>query len=126
MPAVELDLAISFRGLLSLLIAFICSLLWNRYTNGLQAIPGPFLASFTSLWKFYIVYTEQMPWRNTALHEKYGPLVRIGPSHISASSPEALSAVHVQKKGFQKVGSPFCGLAVKRMVLLKSILELDI
>ncbi|PQE04983.1 cytochrome P450 oxidoreductase protein [Rutstroemia sp. NJR-2017a BBW] len=31
------------------------------------------------------------------LHPKHGPLVRVGPNHISASSPEALRIIHVEK-----------------------------
>ena len=87
------------------LVSLICRVVYVRFFNGLYKIPGPTIASVTSLWKFYIVWREEMPWTNAALHEKYGPLVRIGPRHVSASSPEALNAVHVQKKGFQKVGS---------------------
>lgn len=85
-------------------IAFLVSYLaFNRYTHGLRRIPGPFLASITSLWKLHAVWREEWPWLNVDLHEKYGPLVRIGPKHVSASTPEALNAVYIQKKGFRKV-----------------------
>lgn len=89
-------------GLL-LVMVFGCRILYLRFFNGLYGIPGPLLASVTSLWKFYIVWSESMPWTDTALHCKYGPLVRIGPWHVSASSTEAFDQIYVQKKGFQKV-----------------------
>lgn len=80
-------------------------LTWNRYHNGLHTIPGPFLASVSSFWKASVVWREDMPRRNTLLHEKFGPLVRIGPNHVSASSAEALQAVHRAKTGLNKGGS---------------------
>ena len=76
-----------------------------RYCTGLAKIPGPFVASFTSLWKFYVVIKGEMPWVDTQLHEKYGDAVRIGPSHVSVASMEALNAVYVEKKGFSKVSN---------------------
>ncbi|CAN8104061.1 unnamed protein product [Discula destructiva] len=72
------------------------------YYHGLSNIPGPFLAKFTSLWKLAVIHQEQMPFVNTKLHEKYGPLVRIGPNHVSASSVEGIRAVHRSKTGFTK------------------------
>lgn len=86
-----------------LLVAIVSRFVYVRFFNGLYRVPGPFIASFTSLWKFYVVWSENMPWTNAILHEKYGPLVRLGPRHVSASSPEALSVIHVQRKGFQKI-----------------------
>lgn len=77
-------------------------LTWTRYHNGLHAIPGPLLASVSSYWKFNAIWCEDMPQRNTLLHEKYGPLVRIGPNHVSASSAEALQAIYRARSGFLK------------------------
>ena len=85
---------------LSLIVVY---LVRTRYRNGLHKIPGPFLASFTSLWKWDVVRREKMPFVNTKLHEKHGPLVRIGPNHISASSAESIQIVHRSKSGFTKV-----------------------
>ena len=74
----------------------------THYYHGLNKIPGPFLAGLTSLWKWDVVRREKMIWVNTELHEKYGPLVRIGPNHVSASSPESIQVIH-RAKGFTKV-----------------------
>lgn len=85
------------------LVLLLVYLLRTRYYRGLNKIPGPFLASITSLWKWHIVYQERMPFKNTELHEKHGPLVRIGPNHISASSAESIQVVHRARSGFTKV-----------------------
>jgi hypothetical protein len=85
------------------LILFFVYLVRTRYYHGLNKIPGPFLASITSLWKWNIVRQEKMPFINTELHEKHGPLVRIGPNHVSASSAESIQVVHRSRTGFTKV-----------------------
>lgn len=85
------------------LILVIILLLRTHYYHGLNKIPGPFLASVTCLWKWNVVRQEKMPFVNTELHEKYGPLVRIGPNHVSASSAESIHVVHRAKNGFTKV-----------------------
>lgn len=95
-PAVEV--------VISILIVLVLYLVRTRYCNGLNKIPGPFSASLTSLWKFQVVLKERMPFISTELHEKHGPLVRIGPNHISASSAESIQAVHRSRTGFTKSG----------------------
>ncbi|CAJ2510128.1 Uu.00g060280.m01.CDS01 [Anthostomella pinea] len=84
-----------------LTIAFL-SLIRTRYYHRLNRVPGPFLASLTSLWKWNAVRREKMAFINAELHEKYGPLVRIGPNHISASSAESIRVIHRSKNGFTK------------------------
>ncbi|EEQ85215.2 cytochrome P450 oxidoreductase [Blastomyces dermatitidis ER-3] len=73
---------------------FFVSCIWTRYSPGIRNVPGPFVASFSNLWKIYRVLQKDMAWRNIEVHEKYGPLVRIGPNHVSASDPEALKTIY--------------------------------
>lgn len=87
----------------SALVLILAYLVRTRYHGGLNKIPGPFLASLTSLWKWNIVRQERMPFVNTELHERHGPLVRIGPNHVSASSAESIQVVHRSRTGFTKV-----------------------
>lgn len=75
----------------------------SHYYHGLNKIPGPFIASLTSLWKWNAVRREEMHTISADLHEKFGPLVRIGPNHVSASSAEAINVVHRARTGFTKV-----------------------
>lgn len=82
-------------------------LLRTRY-NALRHIPGPFLASFSNAWRVASVYRQRMHIDNVAAHERYGPVVRIGPHHVSVSSPEAFSIVHASRTAFPKVCSLAC------------------
>ncbi|EAQ85262.1 hypothetical protein CHGG_09276 [Chaetomium globosum CBS 148.51] len=46
----------------------------NRYHNGLNKYPGPFLASLTDWWRFFDVYGRRPERSHIALHRKYGPV----------------------------------------------------
>lgn len=74
----------------------------NRYHNGLNKYPGPFLASLTDWWRFYDVYRRRPEWTHIALHKKYGPVVRLGPNVLSFADPESLKTIYGLNKGFIK------------------------
>jgi hypothetical protein len=83
----------------------------SHYYHGLNKIPGPFVAGLTSLWKWNAVRREEMHTISADLHDKFGPLVRIGPNHVSASSAEAINVVHRARTGFTKV----CSVALQAL-----------
>jgi len=78
----------------------------NRYRNGLNKYPGPFLASLTDWWRFYDVYKQRPEVTHRRLHAKYGDVVRLGPNTLSFSNPKALKTIYGLNKGFIKVGLP--------------------
>ncbi|KAL6716510.1 hypothetical protein ACLMJK_006077 [Lecanora helva] len=89
----------------------VISIAWTYFQHGLSRVPGPFLASITPIWKILTVWKEDAPRRSLALHKQYGPVVRVGPKHVSVSSPEALQLVYSFKTAFAKapmyaVGQP--------------------
>ena len=86
----------------SILFAF---LIRNRFHNGLNKYPGPFLASLTDWWRFYDVYKQRPEKTHRKLHAKYGDVVRLGPNTLSFADPAALKTIYGLNKGFIKVGS---------------------
>ncbi|PVH92510.1 cytochrome P450 [Periconia macrospinosa] len=50
----------------------------------LARVPGPKLAALSTLYEIYydLVQKGQLPWQLKRLHERYGPLVRIGPNEV--------------------------------------------
>lgn len=78
----------------------------NRYHNGLNKYPGPFLASLTDWWRFYDVYKQRPERTHIALHKKHGKIVRLGPNVLSFSDPEAAKTIYGLNKGFVKVFPP--------------------
>lgn len=52
--------------------------LWLR--PGLRNLPGPRIARFRYLYRLLMVYRGNGPSNYRLLHEKYGPIVRVGPN----------------------------------------------
>ncbi|KAI1488187.1 cytochrome P450 [Biscogniauxia mediterranea] len=85
-----------------ILLAVIARLVRNRYHNGLNKYPGPFLASLTDLWRLWDVYCQRPELTHQRLHAKYGDVVRLGPNTLSFADPKALKAIYGLNKGFIK------------------------
>lgn len=75
----------------------------NKYAYGIHRYPGPFLAGFTDLWRFFDAYGRRSEKTFIALHEKYGDVVRIGPNALSFADPKVLKTIYGLNKGFTKV-----------------------
>lgn len=69
----------------------------------LSAFPNAhFLAPLTPLWILWIKYTKRENRLRNALHEKLGPVVRVGPRELSICGTEGVKAVY--RGGFDKTG----------------------
>jgi cytochrome P450 len=74
--------------LLAILATRVLYALYTQLASPLRDVPGPFLARFTKLWFFNRVRRGKFHHDNIALHEKYGPIVRVGPDLFSISTPD--------------------------------------
>ncbi|KAI0030265.1 cytochrome P450 monooxygenase [Vararia minispora EC-137] len=89
--------------LLSLLTAVIVLVVpWAVDKRGLRRFPGPFFAQFTDFWLGSVASSGRRCETIYALHEKYGPLVRIAPNHVSLADPDALHAVYAHGSNLMK------------------------
>jgi hypothetical protein len=80
--------AMAWHQILPLSIVVLVSyIIYQRRFSPLAKVPGPFLASFTNLWWLRTVLRQHQHLDSLALHEKYGPLVRIGANHVYVSLP---------------------------------------
>ena len=111
---------LTLLGLLCLYILFV------RYRNGLREIPGPWSASISSIWRFTVVWRQDMPATSIKLHAKHGPLVRIGPHHVSVADPEAVKIIYGADSRYQKVPRQFqlCRVWLTRSARRHSIKQL--
>lgn len=73
-----------------------------RYRPGLRQIPGPFLASFSDLDRIISTAKGLCMNYHLKLHEQYGPLVRIGPKHVSFSDPSYIPVLYGINSKFWK------------------------
>jgi benzoate 4-monooxygenase len=85
--------------LLSLLL--VGYIIYMRFLHPLSKYPGPFLASLSNTWKAYYAYNLILHERLVSLHERYGPIVRIGPNHLHTWDGEAISPIY---KGGRQMG----------------------
>ncbi|RDW63194.1 cytochrome P450 [Aspergillus mulundensis] len=65
----------------------------RRYLSPLASIPGPPLASLTTLWKINEIIKGHTEETMLHLHQKHGPFVRIAPNEISIGRPSAIPAL---------------------------------
>lgn len=69
----------------------------------LKTIPGPFLAKFSNLWRFFNHYRQTHVETQEKLHKQYGDVVRLGPSTVSIADPALLKAIYSTRGTFLKV-----------------------
>jgi hypothetical protein len=74
--------------------ALLAILIINYFRNPLRKVPGPFWAKFSNLWLVYHTRQGKMHRKIIEVHEKYGPLVRLGPHEISTSDIDSLKVIY--------------------------------
>jgi hypothetical protein len=84
-------------------ISFNLVRLWLR----LRHIPGPRTAALTNLVRRSWVLTGDAHDIHTALHRKYGTVVRVGPNAVMVSQPKAIDTIYGFKNRLEKVYPPF-------------------
>ncbi|RMD41173.1 hypothetical protein DV735_g3942, partial [Chaetothyriales sp. CBS 134920] len=92
---------IVFTGVI---VFFIARLLYNKFQPGLSGIPGPFIAAYTKFWRLYDVWKGTAHLTAIELHRKHGPLVRIGPNHVSVADPDFIPVFYNIKGDYTKTG----------------------
>lgn len=73
------------------------------FRSGLRSLPGPFWAQFSGLYRLSLVHKGNGPENYRELHKKYGPMVRVGPSHVSVSDVAMLPVIYGIGSKFMKV-----------------------
>ena len=70
--------------------------------KALIIVPGPLAARFSNIW---LMWQSRRGKRFLAVHEahqKYGPVVRIQPNHVSIADDAAIQTVYGHGNGFTK------------------------
>ncbi|KAG4435700.1 hypothetical protein IFR05_008812 [Cadophora sp. M221] len=76
----------------------------NKHGNGIGRIPGPLLAAYSDWWRLWLVWRGRPEVAHIKLHEKYGPVVRLGPNMVSYSDPDAVKVIYALNAGYVKSG----------------------
>ncbi|KAF8633143.1 hypothetical protein AX17_004644 [Amanita inopinata Kibby_2008] len=75
---------------------------WLVDPRGIRSYPGPFLAKFSDIWLHFVSRTGHRSEYVHELHQKYGPIVRIAPNHVSIADPDALNVIYGHGNGALK------------------------
>ncbi|KAF9255151.1 cytochrome P450 [Marasmius fiardii PR-910] len=67
---------------------------WILDPYGYKKYPGPFVAHFSDAWLIWAATSGRRSEEVHKLHEKYGPIVRIAPNHLSIATSSALQTVY--------------------------------
>ncbi|KAI1047008.1 hypothetical protein LB505_013600 [Fusarium chuoi] len=74
----------------------------NAFKSPLRGLPGPWYTHFTHLiLKYHILAGNRVHYIH-AVHQRYGPVVRVSPGEVAVSDPEAFSKIHKIGSGFLK------------------------
>jgi hypothetical protein len=76
--------------------------IYRRYFHPLSKFPGPFWASITRWWMVSEIFSGEHEKHINALHEKYGPIVRIAPNEVAIADPHAVKVIYSTGGGFTK------------------------
>ncbi|OHE95127.1 hypothetical protein CORC01_09514 [Colletotrichum orchidophilum] len=88
---------------LLILTAALCILcLRVLFRPGLHAVPGPFLAKLTDLWRLVDVAQGHAHKTHLTLHAKHGQYVRLGPNVVSVQNVEVLKTIYSIKNAYKK------------------------
>lgn len=98
---VEALLQLSVWQITASLVAFFVvlssSILYYRMLSPrhpLHHIPGPLAARASQLWLFWVVYKGQTRREQKKLHDRYGPVVRVGPNEVSIADAASWNVIY--------------------------------
>ncbi|KAL4966037.1 cytochrome P450 [Aspergillus stella-maris] len=78
------------RILVFCVLAVTVRVFYRRYWSPIRDVPGPFLASFSSLWKVYHAWKGHSEEELINLHKEHGYFVRVTENEVSVSHPDAV------------------------------------
>ncbi|KAH6980629.1 putative P450 monooxygenase [Ilyonectria sp. MPI-CAGE-AT-0026] len=73
-----------------------------RYRQGIRDVPGPFLASFSAIDRLRSAASGRQFQIHQQYHKKYGPLVRLGPNHVSVADARYIAKIYGITSKFYK------------------------
>ncbi|KAI0407176.1 cytochrome P450 [Xylaria palmicola] len=93
---------------LTLLVVVVLHFLYKHVTHPLYRLPGPRVSAFSNIPYSRMFLGGRQPYEILALHEKYGPVVRVAPNEVSFSSPSSWEDIYGFRPGHKTfIKSPF-------------------
>jgi hypothetical protein len=99
MALLSLTLTLFVLGAIATIIKYVVV----YHNSPLKKIPGPILAKFSNIWRFYNHYGQRHIETQKELHKKYGDVVRLGPNTVSIADASLLKTIYSTRGTFLKV-----------------------
>ncbi|KAH7110179.1 cytochrome P450 [Dactylonectria macrodidyma] len=100
--AQEASIATASAAVLGILFLTSLGIAAHRlFFHALCRVPGPFLAKVTPLYFVPATFKFDRVYRLRKLHEKYGPIVRIGPNEVSLSDWRMYRRIYTDKQALK-------------------------
>ncbi|KAI1153993.1 cytochrome P450 [Nemania diffusa] len=100
------SLSLAAKSLLATLVAGTCAYVFYQcFFSTLAIFPGPLAAKLSKGWRAYVTYRGHWHRDLIALHQRHGPVVRIGPNELSVGDPEAFLQIYRANKAYAKSAS---------------------
>jgi hypothetical protein len=77
-----------------LLCLLIGTISYRLLLHPLAGVPGPRLAAVSNIWLAYQVRNGKSVLVGKKLHQRYGPVVRVGPNEVWFNSKESFKAIY--------------------------------
>lgn len=91
-------LKVSAAFLVVITLRLLITGLYNLFFHPLRNVPGPLLARVSRLWARAGNFHGCKSQRIHAAHQKYGPVVRVGPNELSFADPSAVRDIYTNDK----------------------------
>lgn len=89
---------------IALLVLLVTKSCYNYFRCHLNSIPGPFFSSISTLPRLLSVYKGNSHWEDFELHKKYGKIVRVSPTTVSACDLALFESIYSISSRFYKAG----------------------
>jgi hypothetical protein len=89
--------------LLCVVLTYLVHNILQCILDPLRHVPGPLVARFTRFWYLYKIAQGDFERTNLALHERFGPVVRIAPNEYSIDDVTAARSIYGHGSKFVKV-----------------------
>ncbi|KAF3934725.1 hypothetical protein ABW20_dc0106532 [Dactylellina cionopaga] len=114
----QLGLEIGLQSIITIIILtllgyFLANSVYQVYFSPLSKIPGPWYASISRLWLGSRALRGRLIFDVHALHERYGPYVRVSQTEVSVADVDSLRKIHstndiyVKSSWYKALGDDF-------------------
>ncbi|EFX01545.1 benzoate 4-monooxygenase cytochrome p450 [Grosmannia clavigera kw1407] len=79
--------------------------IYRLWFHPLARVPGPWLAACSSFWLAWHSFVGDECTAVFRLHEKYGPVLRVGPNDVDIADADAVNPIYVERGGFAKTAN---------------------